>query len=104
MPENAARPIPPADLYDAILSLKTRAEAEAFFTDLCTPGEIRAFAERWRVAQLLDAGELSYREIAGAAGSSTATVVRVARFLKDMPYRGYRVVLDRLGRSRKNAV
>lgn len=104
MPDKAARPTPPADLYDAILSLKTRSEAEAFLADLCTPGELRAFAERWRVAQLLDAGELSYREIAGAAGSSTATVVRVARFLKDMPYRGYRIVLDRLGRSRKNAV
>jgi TrpR-related protein YerC/YecD len=92
-----------ADLFDAVLALKTREEAEAFFADLCTPGEMKAFAERWRVAQLLDAGELSYREIASAAGSSTATVVRVARFLKDMPYRGYRVVLDRLKRSRKIA-
>lgn len=99
MPEKRA-----PDLYDAILALKTRDEAEAFLADLCTPGELRAFAERWRVAQLLDAGELSYREIAGAAGSSTATVVRVARFLKDMPFRGYRLVLDRLARSRKNAV
>jgi TrpR-related protein YerC/YecD len=92
-----------ADLFDAVLALKTREEAAAFFADLCTPGEMKAFAERWRVAQLLDAGELSYREIASAAGSSTATVVRVARFLKDMPYRGYRVVLDRLKRSRKIA-
>ncbi len=92
------------DWMDAVLALQSRAEAEAFFADLCTPGEMKAFAERWRVAQLLDAGELSYREIATRAGSSTATVVRVARFLKDMPYRGYRVVLDRLKRSRKNAV
>lgn len=92
------------DWMDAVLALKSREEAEAFFADLCTPGEVKAFAERWRVAQLLDAGELSYREIASEAGSSTATVVRVARFLKDMPYRGYRVVLDRLKRSRKNAV
>ena len=99
----AARKSEP-DVIDALLALKTRAEAEAFLADLCTPGEVKAFAERWRVAQLLDAGELSYREIAGAAGSSTATVVRVARFLKDMPYRGYRVVLDRLKRSRRNAV
>ncbi len=99
----AARKSEP-DVIDALLALKTRKEAEAFLADLCTPGEVKAFAERWRVAQLLDAGELSYREIAGAAGSSTATVVRVARFLKDMPYRGYRVVLDRLKRSRRNAV
>lgn len=91
------------DWIDAFLALKSRAEAEAFLADLCTPGEMKAFAERWRVAQLLDAGELSYREIAAAAGSSTATVVRVARFLRDMPYRGYRLALDRLKRSRKNA-
>ncbi|MDZ7628023.1 MAG: YerC/YecD family TrpR-related protein [Parvularculaceae bacterium] len=91
------------DIFDALLALKTRAEAEAFCADLFTPGEVKAFAERWHVARLLDEGRLSYREIAEKAGSSTATVVRVARFLKDMPYRGYRVVLDRLKRSRKNA-
>lgn len=89
------------DLLDAILSLREKAEAKAFLADLCTPGEIRALSERWRVAQLLDAGELSYREIAQEAGSSTATVVRVARFLKDMPYQGYRKVLDRLAGRRR---
>lgn len=94
---------PDPDVIDALLALKTRGEAEAFLADLCTPGEVKAFAERWRVAQLLDDGRLSYREIAEKAGSSTATVVRVARFLKDMPYRGYRVVLDRLKRGRKSA-
>lgn len=88
----SARP----DLLDALLVLKTRGEAEAFLADLCTPKEVRTLSERWLVARLLDAGELSYREIAQQAQSSTATVVRVARFLKDMPYRGYRRVLDRL--------
>lgn len=84
------------DLIDALLALKSRAEIEAFLADLCTPGEIKALSERWRVAQLLDGGEHSYREIAELAPSSTATVTRVARFLKDMPYRGYRLALDRL--------
>ena len=84
------------DLIDALLCLKGRTEAEAFLADLCTPGELRALSERWLVAQLLDGGELSYRDIAQKADSSTATVVRVARFLKDMPYKGYRRVLDRL--------
>jgi TrpR-related protein YerC/YecD len=88
------------DLVDALLALRGRAEAEAFLADLCTPGEIRALSERWLVARLLDAGELSYREIAEKAGASTATVVRVARFLKDMPYQGYRKVIDRLKRQR----
>lgn len=91
---------PGPDLVDALLALKTRAEAEAFLADLCTPGEVRALSERWLVARMLNEGEMSYREIAQEAGSSTATVVRVARFLKDMPYQGYRRILDRLERRR----
>ena len=82
-------------LYDALLSLKTRDEVDAFLADLCTPAELRAFAERWEVARLLDAGGKSYREIATEAQASPTTVVRVARFLKEMPHQGYRLVLDR---------
>ena len=85
-----------ARLVDAILGLESREEVRDFLADLCTPSEIRAFIERLEVARLLDAGELSYRQIAEQAGASTTTVVRVARFLKEMPYRGYRRVLDRL--------
>ncbi|WP_435521157.1 YerC/YecD family TrpR-related protein [Brevundimonas faecalis] len=83
-------------LLDALLSLRSREEAEAFLSDLCTPAELRAFAERWQVARLLDAGDRTYREIAAEASASPTTVVRVARSLKDMPHQGYRLVLDRL--------
>ena len=83
-------------LHDALLSMQTRAEIDAFLADLCTPAELRAFAERWQVARLLDAGGKSYREIAAEAHASPTTVVRVARYLKDMPHQGYRLVLDRL--------
>lgn len=83
-------------LYDALLSLKTPQELDAFLSDLCTPSELRAFAERWAVARLLDQQLKSYREIALEAGASPTTVVRVARFLKEMPHQGYRLVLDRL--------
>ena len=51
-------------LYDAVLSLRSRAEVDAFLADLCTPAELRAFAERWTVARLLDGGDKSYRESA----------------------------------------
>ncbi len=49
---------PPARdaLYDALLSMQTRAEMDAFLADLCTPAELRAVAERWQVARLWDAG------------------------------------------------
>ena len=83
-------------LYDALLCLKTREELDAFLADLCTPSELRAFAERWAVARMLDHQQQSYREIAAEAGASPTTVVRVARFLKEMPHQGYRLVLDRL--------
>jgi len=82
-------------LFQAVLALEDEDEARAFLTDLLTPGELRAFAERWLVARLLDEGGLSYREIAERAGASTTTVVRVARFLKEEPHQGYRLVLDR---------
>ena len=83
------------ELLDALLSLRSRQELRRFLADLCTPGELKAFAERWQVARLLDEGKLTYRDIAARTGASTTTVVRVARFLNDMPHRGYRLVLDR---------
>ncbi|WP_409019153.1 YerC/YecD family TrpR-related protein [Brevundimonas vesicularis] len=83
-------------LLDALLSMQTREEMAAYLADLCTPAELRAFTERWQVARLLDGGDKSYREIAAEAGASPTTVVRVARYLKDMPHQGYRIALDRI--------
>ena len=82
------------DLAKALTSVKTAEEMERFLVDLCTPAELRALAERWHVAQILDAGEQSYREINALTGVSTTTIGRVARFLKDEPHQGYRAVLD----------
>jgi TrpR-related protein YerC/YecD len=89
-------------LAKALLSLKSTGEVRAFLDDLCTPAEIRAFAERFKVARLLDEGQLSYREISERTGASTTTVTRVARFLREMPHQGYRLVLDRMNET-KNA-
>lgn len=82
-------------LFESILLLKNVSEVERFFKDLCTPQEIRALIERWRVCQLLNEGNLSYRDIHDLTGASLATIGRVARFLKDEPYRGYEMVLQR---------
>ena len=83
-------------LYQAILRLKTVEECESFFHDLCTPAELSAMSERFRVAELLDQKALSYREIHDKTGVSLATIGRVARFLTQEAYQGYRLVLDRL--------
>ena len=82
-------------LARALTSVDTAQLMEKFLTDLCTPAELRAMSERWHVAQLLDKGELSYRDINAKTGVSTTTIARVARFLKDEPHQGYRAVLDR---------
>jgi TrpR-related protein YerC/YecD len=84
------------ELFDAILSLKTRGEAERFFRDLCTMSELQALTHRWQVARLLDQG-LPYLEIAARTGASTTTVTRVAQWLR-RGEGGYRLVLDRRAR------
>lgn len=84
------------NLHRAFLTLTSEAEVRDFLTDLCTSQEIRALAERFRVAGLLDEGELSYRQISEQTGVSTTTVTRVANFLNNMPHQGYRTVLDRM--------
>jgi TrpR-related protein YerC/YecD len=83
------------DLFAAFTFLKTPEEIKRFMTDLCTPGEINAFAERWAIARLLEEGQLSYRDISAKTGASTTTVARVARFLRQEPHQGYKIVLDR---------
>ncbi len=84
------------NLYDAFLLLSNRQECENFLKDLCTPKELKDFNDRWEIAKLLDEGRLSYREIAEQTQASLTTITRVARFLKDEPYRGYRTLLDRM--------
>jgi TrpR-related protein YerC/YecD len=84
------------ELCDALLTPGSRAEMRRLLRDLCTPSEIRALAERWHVARLLDGSELSYRDIHERTGVSTTTIVRVGRFLRDEPHRGSRQAIDAL--------
>jgi TrpR-related protein YerC/YecD len=90
------------ELAEAILTLKGADELRRFLRDLCTLTELEAMAHRWQIAQLLDAGRLSYVEIADEVGGSTATVTRVAHWLRHGAG-GYRLALDRLARGRKGA-
>ncbi len=83
-----------ADLCKALLTPANEREMSRLLVDLCTPAEIRTLAERWHVARLLDGTDLSYRDIHDATGVSTTTIVRVARFLRQEPHRGYRRAID----------
>ena len=81
-------------LFDAILRLETREEAERFFRDLCTLGELHDMAQRWAVVRMLDDG-LHYAEISRLTGASTATITRIASWLNHGEG-GYRAMLDKL--------
>jgi TrpR-related protein YerC/YecD len=81
------------ELFEALRSLKSRQELEAFLRDLCTLGELEAMAHRWQVARLVDRG-LPYTEVAEKTGASTATVTRVAHWLNHGEG-GYRLAIDR---------
>ena len=84
------------NLNEALLLLKNKNEVNDFLKDLCTPAELKALEERWSVAQLLYEDNLSYRDIATKLETSTTTVTRVARFLLNEPYQGYKKILKRI--------
>ena len=84
------------ELIEVLLGLENADECRRFLRDICTPKEISDLSDRWLVARLLDEGKLSYREIHAQTGVSITTVGRVARFLQQENYQGYRLMLDRL--------
>lgn len=82
-------------LSEAFLFLQSAQEVKQFLEDLCTPAEIEAMVDRWRVAQLLEQ-DYSYRDIRELTGVSLTTIGRVARYM-EMGTGGYRIALERLG-------
>lgn len=100
------RPNPPATdsrrteraLCEALLSLRSVAEMQAFLDDLCTPAEREAMRERWSVVPHLLAGE-PYRQIHEATAVSITTIGRVARCL-EQGAGGYALAAARLPRRR----
>ena len=80
-------------LFQGILSLSTEEECYNFFEDLCTITELRAMAQRFQVAKMLDEGQI-YSDIVRETGASTATISRVNKCLV-YGTDGYRMVLDR---------
>jgi TrpR-related protein YerC/YecD len=81
------------DLFDTILTLRDGREAERFFRDLCTLGELHDLAQRWAVVRLLDQGR-HYGEISHQTGASTATITRIAGWLRHGTG-GYAAALER---------
>ena len=68
-------------LAEALAALSEAGEVRAFLEDLCTPAELEAMADRWRVVPLLLKG-VPYREIHDLTEVSVTTIGRVARTLE----------------------
>ncbi len=81
-------------LIASILQLKNRDEAERFLRDLMTEFEIAEFANRLEAASLLSK-DAQYATIINRTGLSSATIARIAKWLKGS-LGGYRLVLSRL--------
>jgi TrpR-related protein YerC/YecD len=76
------------ELFDAILTVKTKTEAANFFRDLLTITELKEFSNRWQIVLMVERG-VPYLEIAKKLNVSTTTVSRVAHWLHE-GYGGYR--------------
>ena len=83
-----AEPLPQNDaavaiegLAQALAALKSADEIRAFLEDLCTPAELEAMGDRWRVVPPLLLG-VPYREIHDRTLVSVTTIGRVARTLE----------------------
>jgi TrpR-related protein YerC/YecD len=68
-------------LSSALAALGRADEVRAFLEDLCTPAELEAMSDRWRVVPLLLKG-VPYREIHDLTQVSVTTIGRVARTLE----------------------
>jgi TrpR-related protein YerC/YecD len=68
-------------LARALSALDKPSDVRAFLEDLCTPAELEAMCDRWKVVPLLLQG-VPYREIHERTYVSVTTIGRVARTLE----------------------
>ena len=81
------------EMFEGILKLKSVDDCYKFFSDLCTPREIKSMAQRFTVAKMLIEKRV-YSDIVNQTGASTATISRVNRSLES-GNEGYELVFDR---------
>ncbi len=81
-------------LFKAMLTLRTEDECRRFLRDLLTEAEIKEFANRWKVSQMLNK-KIAYEQIAKETGMSSTTIARVQKWLTN-GMGGYKLMLRRL--------
>lgn len=88
------------NLYKAILALNNENECARFLRDLLTVAEIDEFANRWKVANMLN-DKISYEEIVKRTGMSSTTVARISKWLYN-GMGGYKLMLNRMNLNEKH--
>lgn len=83
------------ELARALAAVRDAGLMRAFLEDLCTPAELEAMSDRWRVVPLLLQG-VPYREIHDRTAVSVTTIGRVARTL-ERGAGGYAAAVDAVG-------
>ncbi|MCF6776805.1 YerC/YecD family TrpR-related protein [Thiotrichales bacterium 19X7-9] len=81
-------------LYQAFTQIKTPKEAYQFLEDLCTPAELSAMADRWKVVKEIKQNK-PYRQIYAQTGVSVTTVGRIARCITH-GHGGYNLIYNRM--------
>jgi len=89
------------ELYKALLSLKDEKEAAKFLGDLLTPAEIKEFANRWKVVQMLNA-KVPYEKITKETSMSSTTIARIAKWMNGK-LGGYKLMLERMKKQTRVA-
>ena len=69
------------ELVEAFVRLRDHDTMKTFLHDLCTTAELDAMGQRLQVAKLVS-DAVPYQEISRRTGASTATVTRVAHWLR----------------------
>lgn len=80
-------------LVKTLLKAKNITEMENLLRDICTITELQALTERLQAAEMIRKG-IPYRKISEETGISTATITRVAHWIKHGEG-GYTELLER---------
>ena len=85
--------------FKALLKLRNTSECKRFLRDILSVSEIKTFAMRWKVANMLNEGS-TYQEIEKKTGMSSTTIARINRWL-EYGEGGYKLLIKRMSRNRR---
>ncbi len=88
------------DLFKVFSLLESEEEAKKFLRDLLTEAEIREFANRWKVARMLEK-KIAYKSIEKETGMSSTTIARIQKWLNN-GMNGYTIMLDKVKQINSN--